>query len=489
MLIMPLEKGIDWSRPPWVTFLLIISCSFVLFFLQSQDMKRFEESFSFYFSSPLPKLELPAYATEKGHDAAVVQGLEHLLSLKYETLKEEEQLQLIYFLIEMERDEEFFQRLQNHEIITAENPDFELWKSQRGQYEALQNATFMARYAFTPAKHEPVTFLTHAFMHGDIGHLVGNMVFLFLVGCAVETALGSLLYMFCYLLMALGSVTVFWLCYPSSMIPLVGASGAISGVMGLYAGIFGLRKIRVFYSVLFYFDYIKVPALTMLPLWIVYEFYQLVTTPGSNVAFMAHVGGFVTGGALSLLLNYGLKSKIDVEYLDASSKEESKKERFQQALNLLGELNVASATLLLKELHEEYPQDREILWQLYKALSYKPDSHEFHQMVGKILGLHDNDPQTLKMMNEAFQHYRKAGAGKIKLPSETFFRLIIKFAKGGYPADAECLALNFLQKKPDTPELDNALLAVANSWRQKHDYQRYNGCIELLHKHFPGKQV
>lgn len=485
MLIMPLEKSIDWSRPPWVTFLFIISCVSVLF-LQGKDDEYFKQSVDFYFTSDLPKLELLAYAKDTGDHG--LEGLQTVLNLKFSQLKTQQKQALIYFLVQMERDDEFFPKLQTGQIITSQNQQYRYWLVQRQQYEQIQQQSIMTRFAFTPGKHEPFTFISHLFLHGGFGHLLGNMVFLLMVGCAVETALGSMLYLTSYLLTGLGAVALFWLANPESLVPLVGASGAISGVMGMYAGIFGFRKIRIFYSLLFYFNYIKVPALIMLPLWVGHEFYQMHNSPDSNVAFMAHVGGFLAGGLIALLINFAFNNKIDTEYLDASINEDSKNERFRQALYFLTELNISAATRLLSELHIEYPEDRKIFWQLYKTLSYVPDTQQFYQMVEKILKLNDSDTKSIQLINEAFQYYKKAEPGKIIVSAGTLLKLIIKFAKAGYTTDAEMIAVNFLRKKPDIDGLDDALFAVARSWQQQNQDEQCQNVITLLGKYYPEKK-
>ncbi len=93
------------------------------------------------------------------------------------------------------------------------------------------------------------------------------------------------------------------------------------------------------------------------------------------------------------------------------------------------------------------------------------------------------------MINAAFQHYLKAEQADIKLPANILFKLIIRFAKAGYIKDAEYIAQMFLSKKPNTPDLDNALLAVANCWRNQHHQEHYDSCIGLLREHFPDKAI
>jgi hypothetical protein len=93
------------------------------------------------------------------------------------------------------------------------------------------------------------------------------------------------------------------------------------------------------------------------------------------------------------------------------------------------------------------------------------------------------------MINAAFQHYLKAEQADTKLSANILFKLIIRFAKAGYIKDAEYIAQMFLRKKPNTPDLDNALLAVANCWRNQHHQKRYDSCMGLLREHFPDKAI
>ena len=120
-------------------------------------------------------------------------------------------------------------------------------------------------YGFIPDKHRAFTFITYMFLHDGSEHLIGNMVILFLVGFTVEAVIGPMRYLAFYLLSGLCSVMLFWGIYPDSQIPLVGASGCVAGVMGMYSALFGIQKIRFFYIILFYFGYARLPAIRVVP--------------------------------------------------------------------------------------------------------------------------------------------------------------------------------------------------------------------------------
>ena len=163
-------------------------------------------------------------------------------------------------------------------------------------------------YGLTPDKNHLFTYITHQFLHGDIFHLLGNLLFLVVCGFAVEAAVGHLMFVLLYVLAGVaGGVLHVWF-NSHSTVPLVGASGAISGVMAMYLMLFRWKKIEFFYWFFIFVGYFRAPALMILPFYIGKEFYYFYTDTSSNVAFMAHVGGFVAGTVAMIFYSFWLES-------------------------------------------------------------------------------------------------------------------------------------------------------------------------------------
>lgn len=110
-----------------------------------------------------------------------------------------------------------------------------------------------------------MTWLTAAFLHASTGHLLGNMVFLFLFGFSVEPGPGRWRYLAFYLLGAVGGSLMAGWAYAGQGSYGLGASGAVSALMGMYAVLYRLRRVRFFYQLFFYFNYVTAPALLLLP--------------------------------------------------------------------------------------------------------------------------------------------------------------------------------------------------------------------------------
>ena len=152
-----------------------------------------------------------------------------------------------------------------------------------------------------------LTLLTSIFMHGGWLHIGGNMLFLFIFGDNIEKAYGHIKYLVFYLVCGLIAGLAHVLSQPDSIIPSLGASGAISGVMAGYLVLFPTNRVRVLLALGFVFlRPIMVPAVVMIGIWALLQFVNgigsiAVTDQTSGVAYWAHIGGFIAGAVITLL--------------------------------------------------------------------------------------------------------------------------------------------------------------------------------------------
>jgi membrane associated rhomboid family serine protease len=177
--------------------------------------------------------------------------------------------------------------------------------------ELLQTATPGTRFQLDPgttcvigAHGQPLTLLTSMFMHGGWMHLIGNMWFLWIFGDNVEGAMGHLRFVVFYLLCGLAAAVTQVAVDPASTIPMVGASGAIGGVMGAYVLLYPRVHVHLLLFFGFYVTTVAVPAVLMLGYWFLLQLlggFGSLAQAGGGVAFWAHVGGFAAGLVLVLL--------------------------------------------------------------------------------------------------------------------------------------------------------------------------------------------
>jgi membrane associated rhomboid family serine protease len=149
-----------------------------------------------------------------------------------------------------------------------------------------------------------LTVLTSMFLHGSWFHLLANLWFLWIFGNNVEDSMGHVRFVVFYLLCGLAAAGLQVAADPSSAIPMVGASGAIGGVMGAYVLLYPRVHVYVLIILGFYVTTVAVPAMLMLGYWFVLQLvggFGSMAAEGGGVAFWAHVGGFVAGAVLVLL--------------------------------------------------------------------------------------------------------------------------------------------------------------------------------------------
>ncbi len=163
---------------------------------------------------------------------------------------------------------------------------------------------FISEFGLIPARLQLFDFVTSMFLHGGWMHIIGNMWFLWIFGDNVEDVLGRgrflIFYLACGLFAALAQILV----SPDSRVPMIGASGAIAGVMGAYVVKFPRARVVTLIPIIIFFTTIEVPAVLMLVYWFLLQLFSGLGSVGDmhlsqgGVAFFAHVGGFVAGMVL-----------------------------------------------------------------------------------------------------------------------------------------------------------------------------------------------
>ena len=157
---------------------------------------------------------------------------------------------------------------------------------------------------------EDLTYLTYAFLHGDFFHLGGNMLFLWVFGDNVEDALGHFRFLVFYLLCAVGGAAVHGLVAPDSQVPLIGASGAVAGIVAAYLILHPRVKIWV---LAFGRIPLRIPAYVTLGLWIAFQFVMLVAGGEDQISWACHAGGIIAGAVLVLILRRSNVPLLDKE--------------------------------------------------------------------------------------------------------------------------------------------------------------------------------
>ena len=429
MLIIPAENAINWKRPPWVTLGLMMACVMVFLFYQGADDRKLDAAIEQYLDGNLLALEAPAYEDYLQREIRFEGDQQSVLELQeFQALREQDEQgwQAVTLLF----DRDYYQYLQDNRDLIWSVAERNQWSEQRGAIEEQWISRMSAfQLGLVPSDLSLYTLITYQFLHGGWGHIIGNLLFLFLLGFTVERALGPGKFLVAYLVCGALSGLVFTGFSMGSQIPLVGASGSISGLMGMYVAIYGLQKIRFFYFLGVYFNYFRAPAIAMLPVWLGKEIYDYWFAGATGIAYMAHAGGLLAGAALVWLLG---KSWLQVKEEFFEPEPEQQDEQFTrgyaQAMASVGRMEFDLARRQFEALRENYPDRTVLLEHLYQLAKLRPDLPEYRDLARTLMADAMNRRQPEQML-EVWSEYLSKGEAHHPLAVEDHNRVLFTSLK------------------------------------------------------------
>jgi len=180
------------------------------------------------------------------------------------------------------------------------------WQLGVGLEQSVALAAMVPAEISTNTPQGAIYIFTSMFMHGGWLHLIGNMWFLWIFGNNIEDACGHIRFLLLYVLCGVIAAFAHVIAQPESTVPLIGASGAVSGVLGAYLLLHPHARIRTLIPIVFLIRIVDIPAFVFLILWIGIQVLSQVTSQvgegGGGVAYLAHIGGFIAGAALIKVL-------------------------------------------------------------------------------------------------------------------------------------------------------------------------------------------
>jgi membrane associated rhomboid family serine protease len=477
MLIVPHLGRMSWKNPPYLTLILILINALIYFAFQADEGKYYRQADKYYQSSGLISIENTAYLNYL-EESDPDRKLARLRALPPEKPATRESIAESMFA-----DQPFMQKLKAEEIITPAAEIYPEWKRLRTEFEEIIGRAPTMRYGYKPAQNRFLTAFTYMFLHGSPMHLLGNMIFLWLVGCMIELTCGRPIYLATYLATGMFSALFFGMVYSDSTIPLVGASGAISGLMGFYAMLFSRKKVGIFLSLGFYFTNTTVPAILLLPFWVGKELYQLFLGAASNVAYVGHLGGLLSG-ALAGVVYWKAFGGLP-EDSDEQGREARLANLQEEGLRKLADLEFAEARQLFAKILAEEPKNLKALRQLFQIDNQNPEQGDCHTSADRLFALLARNPAAEEDCVELYRQYlEKAKSPLLSANSSLAINRIL--LKKGYLKESAAIIGFLLKKHPHLPELPVSLLNLAKGYlRLDGGLANAGKCLQLICKHYP----
>ena len=308
MIILPVERRLNWNHPP-VVLIGIILFNILLFFLyQSGDTERYIKALTAYNESGYFEDEWPHYQTYL-EELGEIEQLEEL-----RTYHDDDMIFPVATAVVTDRG--FYRYLEANGPSLFYPSFYYEWVDRRSEINDQIDSISSVRFGVKPNDLSVIDLFMYQFLHGDFMHLMGNMMFLMICGFVVEAVLGHLPFLGLYLLGGIVAGLSHAAVDFSSEQPLVGASGSLSAVMAMYLIIYRWQSIRFFYWFYLIVGYFRAPAMILLPVYIGKELISFYTDPDSNVAFMAHAGGFVAGALSVGALAFVRPELLKFEYIE-----------------------------------------------------------------------------------------------------------------------------------------------------------------------------
>ncbi|WP_051235229.1 rhomboid family intramembrane serine protease [Marinimicrobium agarilyticum] len=474
MFIIPIQNKPDWSRPPVITLALILINLLVFVFYQGLDEGKRERAIETYRQLELSAIERPHYTRYLQQEKP-----EAYERWKAITESASEPLSIAPLVVQDISFDAYLRDIWRE----REAGETETWQRKRREFEAERNTISVLQAGLIPADPEPLDFITSLFLHGGWGHLLGNMAFLFLFGFILESALRPSVYVAMYLAAGLAADGLFLVFNMNSVAPVVGASGAISGLMGMYLALYGFRRIRFFYNVLFYFGEFTAPALWVFPAWLAKEFYGYLFVE-SNTAYWAHIGGLLAGSAMVLALPQS-RQRFAQKEQDAE-REDTLNQKLRDVQTLVANLDVEQARRRTELLCKHYPNDPrpwETLFDLHKT---QPSKKAFHQAAFSALRAFcqngDADPHWPAMIKELLGEYRSLSPNAPALTGDLSLMLSRRFWMMGERSYAETYLKRALERNAKPQPLANMVHRVYQHYQKSTDITRTRQWQEALQR-------
>ena len=389
MLILPLHKPLTLANLPLTTLLLVVANVLVFFGWQGGDEARLQAAQRHYVQSGLGAHEVDAYLrylradgqTREADELARLDPATRVQAVGTRTLT----------------DVRFQQALREGALFQDE-VDRRAWQSLRPAYDRQLDEVFTLRHMLRSSEWSPPRMFSAAFLHANLGHLLGNMLFLVVLGLLLEGAVGPWRLLLVYGLGALGSSAASLLWRWGEAGGGLGASGAVAAMMGAFCVVWGRNPVRFFYWFGVWFDYVRTPAIWLLPAWLGWEIYNLLANGDLGVGFDAHAGGLLCGAALGAVLV--LTRQVRNDYMQPEP-DEVVDDRWERAQRHLGRMENREAEELLAALADEQPHRADVAMARHRAAAHRGPRPAAPQQGRPVQRVPAHDGETRRLQAEA----------------------------------------------------------------------------------------
>ena len=319
--------------------------------------------------------------------------------------------------------------------------EYSQWQALKEKAYAVVSSISAVQFGLIPSHNTPLTFITHQFLHVNLIHLIGTLLFLLLLGIPIERALGTGRTFIIYLISGISGGLVYSLAIrlgdiANHFTPYMGASGAIAGLMGMYIAVFKLQRIRFIYFFIT-IGLTTAPALILLPIWFCYEVFQVFYVEIEFRELWAHAGGFIAGATAVLISNKFLPIEEELDTTDTKDNHSEYKRELAKVMDCIGNMEFSTANDTLRQLIARNTRDLSLLIQLYKLEKINTKNPSYQKTVEDIFRFPTNNTAQLDQVKDIYREYKKIGSQLPPFEDQASAALILKLCRLNLTEDAE----------------------------------------------------
>ncbi|MEK9711090.1 MAG: rhomboid family intramembrane serine protease [Thalassolituus sp.] len=472
MIILPAERRLDRSNVPAVLIGIVLLNILIFFLYQANDPLKFSQALEIYQKESLFEEEWPLYLDYLQQEQRY-QDLDDLRALYDET-------GALLVSAQMLSDRGFADYLDENGRSLFYPSVYYDWADARRRINDEFESVSAVRFGLKPNDLSVVDLVMYQFLHGGFMHLMGNMMFLMICGFVVEGAIGHLAFLGVYLLSGIVAGLVHVAMNQASDQPLVGASGSISAVMAMYLVLYRWQKIRFFYWFYVVVGYFRAPALILLPVYLGKEVLSFYTEPDSNVAFMAHAGGFIAGGVLVGALAYFRPGVLNTQYLEQTEDDGAVyRKHLADIYDALEKYRFDTAFHRIQHAIEEYGNEFELLLLRHNILKLKK-SGSWLKNLNLLMAQTDLTEYELQQQEKA---WKEAVADGARFGEDVLINIAVNFSRLGNLESSEAIFRALKNRGTDAEKLMRVANFIAKGFtrlQQPDKQQQYRDIAHAL---------
>ncbi len=419
MLLAPSDKPFDYRQTPRLSLGLAALLLILFAWLTPSDNERMASLNDFY-QQHLLKVEWPLYPTHllQSKQTATLEKLKAAYDRNEDSI----------LASQMGFDRNFSDSIRNSGKDFLEPEVFSQWLQDRQQYNLDRDHLLTVVLGLDPQRFRPITYLTYAFLDTNSLHVLTSAILLLLAGMIVEWAMGSGALLSAWFIGSFSAGIVFSFTHAHSVSPLLGSTGAISGVLGL-----AFMYFRHANSLTVIGTQTKLGGWIFLGLFVLLAATNFLDSQfdiGQIIGLsMAFISGIIVCLGHQQWFNHK-ETETDTPLIihDEMPADELYRHELHSALQKISLMQFAAAERQLRELSEKYPQDKRVLEHCYHLLKFKPAELEFEELACGLFAL-PNQPAANHLVLNIYNDYKRRSVTFVALDTDTCLQLAMRFAR------------------------------------------------------------